>query len=138
MTETDSLLEWMTDHPIITTRDQWAEVLGYSKRTLDNWYSDRTIPMPAMQHLRRIRTSSVAPVPVTDGLRFTLTEWNRIDAARRGLGYPDTTEGRAKFFTDVLTRYAAQLDKPRAVYSPEELMGGRLNEEETPPRKLPA
>ena len=145
MTEFEELLAWMTYHPTISSREHWAELLGYSKRTIDNWYSERTIPMPALQHLKRIRESAESPAPTGDVLRFSVTEWNRIDAARRSLGYPDTADGRAQFFTNILTRYAAGLipppvDKPRPLYSPE-IASSRLNEDEPPldePRKQPA
>lgn len=140
--EAREYLHWMADHRQITTRDQWADILGYKKRTIDNWYSDEVIPPPALQHLKRIRTSTDIPSPITDLLRFSLSEWNKIDTARRQLGYSDTPDGRAKFFTDILTNYAATLAPVTPIrYTPEEIASSRLNEDspETEPiRKRPA
>jgi len=156
MTERDDImqwLQWMADHPSIKTRDQWAEILGYSKRTIDNWYSDCTIPAPAQKHLKRIKDSSLHPISVTDSLRFTIAEWNLIEAARRSLGFPDTDAGRGAFFTTVLTDYAARLPAVtpvnpvnpvptvRPLYVPADIASARLNEDPADPdapRKQPA
>ena len=153
MTERDEImqwLQWMSDHSTIKTRDQWADILGYSKRTIDNWHSDCTIPAPALKHLKRIKDSSLHPVAVTDSLRFTLAEWNQIEAARRSLGFPDTDAGRGAFFTTVLTDYAARLpEKPspvnpvnpvtpvRPLYAPAEIASSRLNEDVIEPDPAP-
>lgn len=149
MTEREEImqmLQWMSDHPSVKTRDQWADILGYSKRTIDNWHSDCTIPAPALKHLKRIKDSSHHPLAVTDSIRFTLAEWNQIEAARRSLGFPDTDAGRGAFFTTVLTDYAARLpENPtpfnpvnpvtpvRPLYTPEEIASSRLNEDSPEP-----
>lgn len=100
----NELFHWLEQQNL--TRDNIGEMLGYSKRTVDNWYSDQKIPDPARQHLRRIITESQQP----GSLRFTLSQWDSIEAARIAAGYTDRTE----FFTAALTDYARQSSVPCA------------------------
>lgn len=95
MTDTE-LLEWIetSGH----TRQEIGEMLGYSKRTIDNWFADKTLPDPARAHLRRIIADTHQP----GKLRFTLDQFDTIEAARKLAGFTDRTE----FFTSALTEYA--------------------------------
>jgi hypothetical protein len=90
-----SVREWLRE----TNRDRrWlAETLGVSKRTVDNWLTSGDLPLFASQHIRRIMAQEASP----GNLRFTLEQWDKIEAARRLAGYEDRTE----FFTDALLHY---------------------------------
>jgi hypothetical protein len=108
-------------HPIMTpdeikdwlkatnrTRDTLASELGYSKRTVDNWFTSGDIPLPAILHIKRIRMSE-------DGgakLRFSLDEWDQIEAARKLAGYDD----RSQFMVAALTSFASGITKTPASY----------------------
>jgi hypothetical protein len=74
-----------------------AETLGVSKRTVDNWFTEGDLPLFASQHIRRIMAEEASP----GNLRFTLEQWDKIEAARRLAGYEDRTE----FFTDAVLHY---------------------------------
>ena len=101
----NELFHWLEQQNL--TRDNIGEMLGYSKRTVDNWYSDQKIPDPARQHLRRIITESQQP----GSLRFTLSQWDSIEAARIAAGYTDRTEFFTAALTDYARRHAPSADK---------------------------
>jgi len=91
--------EWLRE----TNRDRlWlGETLGVSKRTVDNWFSGDELPLFASHHIRRIMIEEASP----SNLRFTLEQWDKIEAARRLAGYED----RTAFFTDAVIYFAQSL-----------------------------
>jgi DNA-binding transcriptional regulator YiaG len=85
------------------SRESLAEELGYSKRTVDNWFTAGDVPLPAIQHIRRIRLAEQQG----EKLRFSLEEWDQIEAARKLAGYED----RGQFMVDALTSFAYNIAK---------------------------
>lgn len=132
MTDTE-LFDWIKSQNL--TREETGPMLGYSKRTVDNWYSETKIPEPARQHLITIIKHSQHQQQPT-GLRFTLEQWDAIERARRTAGFTDRTE----FFTAALTDYANRHSSPdKITYFPPETGTGRVAEDtpETPSGKPP-
>lgn len=97
----DQIKEWLK--ATSRTRESLAEELGYSKRTVDNWFTAGDIPLPAIQHIRRIRAAEQQG----QKLRFSLEEWDQIEAARKLAGYED----RGQFMVDALTSFAESIAK---------------------------
>ena len=95
----DEIKDWLK--ATNRTRDSLAEELGYSKRTVDNWFSSGDVPLPAIQHIRRIRLAEQQG----EKLRFSLEEWDQIEAARKLAGYED----RGQFMVDALTSFAESI-----------------------------
>ncbi len=108
------------------TRDTIASELGYSKRTVDNWFTSGDIPLPAILHIKRIRMGE-------DGgakLRFSLEEWDQIEAARKLAGYED----RSQFMVAALTSFASGIIKTPASYLPiVPTDSSKVAEDPTPP-----
>lgn len=97
----DKIKEWLKSTS--RTRESLAEELGYSKRTVDNWFTAGDIPLPAIQHIRRIRAAEQQG----EKLRFSLEEWDQIEAARKLAGYED----RGQFTIAALTSFAESIAK---------------------------
>lgn len=103
----DDIKDWLK--ATNRTRESLAEELGYSKRTVDNWFTSGDVPLPAIQHIRRIRLGEQQG----EKLRFSLEEWDQIEAARKLAGYDD----RGQFMVDALTSFAESIAKrPSADY----------------------
>jgi hypothetical protein len=130
--------EWLRE----TNRDRpWlAEVLGVSKRTVDNWFTSGDLPLFASQHIRRIMAQEGSP----GNLRFTLEQWDKIEAARRLAGYDD----RTAFFTDALLHYTQSVVSQLPKYGEQpgtdavirhklSQLIGELRREHEKPRKAP-
>jgi hypothetical protein len=95
----DEIKDWLK--ATNRTRDTLASELGYSKRTVDNWFTSGDIPLPAILHIKRIRMSEDSGAK----LRFSLDEWDQIEAARKLAGYED----RSQFMVAALTSFASTL-----------------------------
>lgn len=123
--------DWMKENN--WDREWLGETLGYSKRTVDNWFTDDKFPEPAIRHLKRIIADSCHP----ERLRFTLEQWDTIENARRTTGHTDRNE----FIAHALISYAESLKEKNATparkitYTPAEIASSRLNEPPDPDLK---
>ena len=66
-----------------------AHQLGTSKRTIDNWFTDNSIPLWAQCAIRNIMALNN---PSVIDPKMTRDEWRSVEAASRALGFSSTDE----------------------------------------------
>ena len=111
----------------------FAEQTGYSKRTVDTWFTEGSFPMPVQKILPFLlaKTQSETPSPDLQQIKFTAQEWDALERARIQAGY--TTSARLDFFAEALSSYARNLDAKTLKFPTEEtdpIQSSRVAEEQ--------
>lgn len=98
-------------------RNWLAHQLGTSKRTIDNWFTDSSLPLWAQCSIRNLMALNN---PAVINPRMTQTEWRTVESAARALGFPSTDEFiLAAILEKASTYQPAPIPAERAADSPD-------------------
>lgn len=87
-------------------RDWLAQMCGVSKGTVDQWFS-RGFSDQALATIGLLMQKEVRPIDETALIAFNAGEFEKIDRARRGLGY----SSRPPFYRDAILDYVQGWEK---------------------------
>lgn len=99
MISTQTAKDWLEKKNL--SRQWLADEIGAKLGTVNNWFTEGSFPVWAEKHIARIIREDDSP----DKIRFTMAEFDLLEAARKLAGYED----RIEFFRDALTKYAESL-----------------------------